>query len=767
MGRNRRPILSVVYLLWTLVVAPCNTHGQVLTIRITAGTPVAKALQQLERPEFRIIFSTALVDQRMRVKTAPRSNQPVAMAEEILEAFGLTLREIAPSQFAVVRAAKAPASVPASLTTVLDEITVTASFYQLHGSANTPVELEGAELRTQPQLVDDALQSVQHIPGVAQSGFPGQAHIRGGEANETRVLLDGFPIREVFHLPDYQGPFSALDSSAVKHIDVYTGGFSARFGGRMSGILDIQSRDVTEAPQNMMGISTVNSSARVAGQIDSRGDLDGLLIGRLSNIQKISEAVVLEAHAPTFSDALGKLRWHLADGTTLSLHSLIFQDAHDNIDRDTGKTGHTDSRTRYAWIHAEQSLGERWQYDAWLGNSALASDRDGAVNNLGVAVGQVLDNRRADIWDASLRFHGQLGGAHELEWGGEWTASGANYNYQSSVNFSAEIAALFGRTQNVVKNAVFSVRGNNTALYLTDRWQVTQKLFAEIGVRAQRYAGLGLNTYLSQDPRVSLSFAPNSSTQIFASWGIFHQADEVLDLDVINGVQKFSSPQYSRHFIVGLQYHTADGISYRAEAYRKIQGLPRPRYESLLDPLSILPEFSPDRVLVAPSHAELHGVELSTLWLKGPLSTRLSYTWSQAYDDIKGIEVPRAWNQNNALSAMLQWHEGSWAASAALGIHDGWPSTPLLTLPNGINTLGVRNSGKEARYQSLDLRIAYIQPVKRGALQFTADAGNVLNHNNHCCLEFIAPQGANGALLFKDSSTWLPRIIVLGVRWDF
>ncbi len=703
----------------------------------------------------------------MRVKSTPRSDQPAAMAEEILKAFGLTLREIAPSQFAVVRAASAAASALAATSPVLDEITVTASYYRLSGFANSPIALEGAEIRTQPQLVDDALQSVQHIPGVAQSGFPGQTHVRGGEANETRILLDGFPIREVFHLPDYQGPFSALDSSAVKRIDVYTGGFSARFGGRMSGILDIQSRDAMEAPRNMIGISTVNYSARLAGPLDSRGELDGLLIGRLSNIQKISQDVAIDAHAPQFSDTLGKLRWHIADGTTLSMQSLIFQDAHDNLDSDVGKTGHTDSRTRYAWIKAEQTLGDGWQSEASLGNSLLVSDRNGVVKNPGVVFGQVLDNRRADIWDASLRFHGPLGATHHLEWGGEWTASRANYDYQSNVNFSAEIAALFGRTQNVTKNALFSVRGNNSAVYFTDRWQASEKFFAEIGVRAQHNAGLGLNTHNSQDPRLALSFVPNSSTQIFASWGIFHQSDEVLDLDVINGVQKFSSPQYSKHFIIGIQHHISDEISYRAEAYRKIQGMPRQRYESLLEPLSILPEFSPDRVLIAPSHAEMQGVELSTRWLIGPLTTRLSYTWSQAYDDINGVEVARAWNQNNALTAVVQWRVGPWAASAALDLHDGWPSTPLLTLPNGTNTLGVRNSTTETRYQSLDLHVAYTQSVRRGALQFTADADNAFNHNNHCCLEFLSPQGATGALRVKESFTWLPRIIVLGVRWDF
>lgn len=175
---------------------------------------------------FCVVFGTALVQHHQHVMPEPRSDASAAMVRELLAPFGLSLGETSPSVFAVIRSAKSSAeSLPATTTTLpitLSELTVTANHYRLVGLSGTPLAIEGPQLRAEPHFADDALQSVGRLPGVAQNGFAGLMHIRGGESGETRVLLDGFPIREVFHLPDFQGPFRALDASAIKRIDVYT-----------------------------------------------------------------------------------------------------------------------------------------------------------------------------------------------------------------------------------------------------------------------------------------------------------------------------------------------------------------------------------------------------------------------------------------------------------------------------------------------------------------------------------------------------------------
>ncbi|HEU4718195.1 MAG TPA: TonB-dependent receptor, partial [Bacteroidia bacterium] len=89
--------------------------------------------------------------------------------------------------------------------------------------------------------VPDVAQSVQVLPGVVSSGDQGgQLYIRGGTPVQNKVLLDGMVIYNPFHSI---GLFSVFDTDIIKNLDVYTGGFNADYGGRISSVMDITTRD--------------------------------------------------------------------------------------------------------------------------------------------------------------------------------------------------------------------------------------------------------------------------------------------------------------------------------------------------------------------------------------------------------------------------------------------------------------------------------------------------------------------------------------------
>lgn len=87
----------------------------------------------------------------------------------------------------------------------------------------------------------DVLKTIQLLPGV-QSSFSGSAGIivRGGGIDENMYLLDGVPIYNISHL---LGLFSAFTPEAIKKVVIYKGSFPARFGGRVSSIVDIRTKD--------------------------------------------------------------------------------------------------------------------------------------------------------------------------------------------------------------------------------------------------------------------------------------------------------------------------------------------------------------------------------------------------------------------------------------------------------------------------------------------------------------------------------------------
>ena len=87
----------------------------------------------------------------------------------------------------------------------------------------------------------DIAQFLQVLPGVIFTGDQGgQLYIRGGAPIHNKVLLDGMTIYSPFHSIGF---FSVFDTDIIKKADVYTGGFGAQYGGRISSIMDIKTRD--------------------------------------------------------------------------------------------------------------------------------------------------------------------------------------------------------------------------------------------------------------------------------------------------------------------------------------------------------------------------------------------------------------------------------------------------------------------------------------------------------------------------------------------
>ena len=87
----------------------------------------------------------------------------------------------------------------------------------------------------------DIAQYLQVIPGVVFTGDQGgQLYIRGGAPIQNKVLLDGMIVYNPFHSI---GLFSVFDTDILRNCEVYTGGFGAEYGGRVSSVMDITTRD--------------------------------------------------------------------------------------------------------------------------------------------------------------------------------------------------------------------------------------------------------------------------------------------------------------------------------------------------------------------------------------------------------------------------------------------------------------------------------------------------------------------------------------------
>jgi hypothetical protein len=104
----------------------------------------------------------------------------------------------------------------------------------------TVQELAGSEIKSIPGLAEaDPLRAVEVLPGViTTSDFSSSFNVRGGSADQNLILLDGLPVFNPTHLG---GIFSVFNGDMVERAELSSGGFPARYGGRVSSVLDIQS----------------------------------------------------------------------------------------------------------------------------------------------------------------------------------------------------------------------------------------------------------------------------------------------------------------------------------------------------------------------------------------------------------------------------------------------------------------------------------------------------------------------------------------------
>ena len=136
-----------------------------------------------------------------------------------------------------------------------------------------PIErhvVHASELTILPVLGDDPLRAANWLTGASTVGVSAMPHVRGGLRDETVVLFNGIRLLEPFHLKDFQGVFSGLDRRAIKTVDVYTGGFPARYDGSLSGVVDVKPADTRAGPRAELAMSVLNASAFVRGNLADR-----------------------------------------------------------------------------------------------------------------------------------------------------------------------------------------------------------------------------------------------------------------------------------------------------------------------------------------------------------------------------------------------------------------------------------------------------------------------------------------------------------------
>jgi hypothetical protein len=624
------------------------------------------------------------------------------------------------------------------------------------------------QVQAMPRLADETLRAVQRLPGTATNGVSSLGAIRGGQPNETAILLNGLRLYEPFHLKNFYSPVSLLDSRVIDNIEFYSGGFPVPYGDRMSAIIDA----TTVRPPGRyyeLGLSLFHTSGLAATTFaNERGH--AMISARRGNLGELSSLSEQDFGTPDYSDGFAHVDFQLQDTTRLSFDTLASGDQIVAKRSRGAQLARAEYRNTYAWL----TLDHDWSSSAStriIGSfTDLVNERRGWVTEP-QRTGQVRDDRTFHI--AGLRWENSIdAGFLQHRFGVELRRLWGDYRYDLDLQVAPGFPFPGSPGSQTTRSASPSPEGYENSLYWDARAMFSKRWTVEAGVRLDTQTYDGSDDGEQWSPRVSVLYSMSKKTTLRASWGRFYQFQGINELQVEDGISQFYPAQHADHMIASLDHSFDAGFDLRVEAYRKDYRHIHPRFENLFDPLVLFPEAEFDRVRVDAPSARAEGVEmLLQLRPVGAWSGWLSYTWSQAMDRIDNVDVPRSWDQRHAVNLGVTWARGPWTATMVNSFHSGWPTSTLGVDPQTGNPridLSVRNRSRYEDFNSLDMRLTRTYVLRRGALDVFAEVSNSLSRENACCVEYKVTRKPDGSLNYgRDIDSWLPLVPSMGVLWRY
>ena len=416
----------------------------------------------------------------------------------------------------------------------------------------------------------DFAQYLQVLPGIISTGDQGgQLYVRGGTPVQNMLLMDGVILFNPFHSI---GIFSVFDMDIMSSADVYTGGFGAEFGGRISSVMDIKTRDGNK--KRLSGKVDVNN---IGGQLllegpllklkdDRKTSISFILSGKGSFLDKSSKAFYpyvknTDGLPYNFWDLYGKVTLATRNGTRWNIFGFNYDD-----------------RVKYSSV-------ANYGWSNWgIGSNFLIVPGDAPTTIEGsLAYSKYsselqdanFDPRRSsmDGFTFDLGFNYYLGNSL-LKVGIDVVGYNTNYEYYTIYH-----------AQRFIEDHT-----TDMSIFVKYKYNFRNKLLIEPGFRLQYYYSLG---EVSPEPRLAIKYNILKNLRLKLAAGMYSQnlVSITSDRDVVSLFNGFlSSPlesdllpgtlinddkemkgrlQKSQHAILGLEYDPINPLSINIEGYFK------------------------------------------------------------------------------------------------------------------------------------------------------------------------------------------------------
>jgi outer membrane receptor for ferrienterochelin and colicin len=601
----------------------------------------------------------------------------------------------------------------------------------------------------------DLLKAVQLLPGVqsgmeATSGF----YVRGGNADENLILLDGVPVYNATHL---FGLFSVFNIDAIQSVTMMKGGFPASYGGRLSGILDVRMKEGNKYETHVeAGIGLITSKLTVEGPL-KKGISSYMISGRRTYLDIVALPLLNSAESTdgyrpfgSFFDLNAKVNWKLGDKDHVYLSMYRGRDKMGQREKwessINGSGAVVQQKTLVAVQWGNITAMGRWNHQfnkKTFGNLTfnfsrykfdLVNRAESDGNDFKVAE----QNYFSNIRDFALRYdldylpHPR----HFIKFG---VSSTMHLFSPGATRFKEEGAGI--NVDTLLR--VTPLSSTEWDAYIEDDLMLADKLKTNIGVH---FAGFYVERtfFRSVQPRLSLHYLFNKRWSVKAAYSRMNQYIHLLTnsgiglpTDLWVPATKKVKPSDAHQWNASIHYEGSKNIELIAEVYYK--------------QMSNVIEYADGSISLAPTtnwqdklalgKGWAYGTEWSVQKKKGKFTGLASYTlawaWRQfpdlnfgkrfpfRYDKRHSIKIAGLWRPGKHFELSFDWifNTGNAVSLPVASYYDQYQS-------DYIDIYEDRNQYRMHNYHRMDLAFRFMKKKRRHERVWTIGFYNVYSRMN-------------------------------------
>ncbi len=621
----------------------------------------------------------------------------------------------------------------------VEEIEVIDSKIQEQSDTRVSViNLQPRAARTLPGAVTDVLRTLQSLPGVlAPNDFSSQLIVRGSGPDQNLIVMDDVEIFNPYRL---YGVISMFNPEAVSDVNLITGGFPAKYGDRLSAVLDVTNRQGT-LKKNIAGnlnASIVSANLVLEGKnpldipgswlINSRRTYYDLII---EPFVKNSGLVEDNVSFPNFYDIQAKLAFGPFNGHKFFLNGIFSRDGVELVSPENRETPDSvgvfditkNDVASFAWHYTPSKNTLNKVIFSWYRNGGdtdfnsqfldpslnrddfedadtdtLSSYLFGFGFNSKYTFSKYsLDNKFASFWGDDNIFEAGIG-VDEL-----------TTLFDFDFELDPSLQSFFDANPNIRANLddLADIKTyKRYRAYADNNFKLSDKLFFKPGFRYDYYDILAKG-YLA--PRISLSYAIDEITTLRGSWGIYYQSpgyeklrDQNLFLDFDSKFTQKLEAEKSIHYVLSFErWLTNEWLAKFETYYKKFDNLIIPNVVSGMNyssepvpgkdiryldawtrPVPVKGD-STTQIPVNGSNGEAYGLEFllekRNISVSNKISGWVSYalSWADRYE--KGDVLPFRFDQRHTFNFVMNYKLNSWLeVGVRFQYGSGFPITEAL-----------------------------------------------------------------------------------------